>query len=195
MVGPRKYDKNTERNIANLVFFSVFFPYFRGPTRGKAFSPKKGLVFAVNGASAPPPPPNSQYTPLAPSPPPSLSWKKNPPPPGIISKTPTAAPGERWAGARGWGWPGGGVPRPHLPRKRAPFSAKTPWVGDFAFFIFFRIFGILWFLVSEPGPQDHNAEFLEETRPILLTERVKVREVAVGAGFWPDQVILSKNFD
>ena len=91
----------------------------------KAFSPKRGLIFTVNGASAPPrpppPPPNSLYTPLAP-PPPIL---EDPPHPGSFSKTPTAPPGERGAGARGRG--GGGAPRPHLPRKRAPFSSKTPY--------------------------------------------------------------------
>ena len=72
----------------------------------KAFSPKKGLVFAVNGASAPlpPPPPNSPYTPLAlpPLPPPLLG---DPPPPGIFSKTP---PGERGGGGEGPGVGGGG---------------------------------------------------------------------------------------
>ena len=82
------------------------------PTK-KAFSPKKGLVFAVNGASAPPPP--------APRP--------RPPPPS------TEIPGgggffqERGGGGGPVFRGGGGAEgaEPHLPRKRAPFSAKTPF--------------------------------------------------------------------
>ena len=90
-------------------------------------------VFAEKGArfrgkwgsapSAPPPPPqNSPYTPLAPPPSPLL---EEPPPPGIFSKTPNAPQEKGGGGGEAGG--GGGAPRPHLPRKRAPFSAKTPF--------------------------------------------------------------------
>ena len=99
------------------------------PQRGgpKAFSPKKGLVFAVNGARRPRSPLPPQKFPVhTPGSPPSPLLEEPPPPPlGIFSKTPP--PPRRkggWASGRGWG---GGGARPHLPRKRAPFSAKTPF--------------------------------------------------------------------
>ena len=77
---------------------------------------EKGARFRGKwGLGAPcPPPPNSPYTPHP--------WPfPHPPPLGIFSKTPTAPGRGRGVGAGG----GGGAPRPHLPRKRAPFSAKT----------------------------------------------------------------------
>ena len=60
----------------------------------KAFSPKKGLVFAVNGASAPLPPPHPR--PLAPAPPPFPRGAV-----GVLLKIPGggAPPGE--GGGRG----------------------------------------------------------------------------------------------
>ena len=93
----------------------------KGRSGSKTFSPKRGLIFTVNGASAPlpPPPPNSPYIPLAP-PPPLL---EDHPPPGIFSKTPTAFQEKGGEGARGRGWGGGGA--------EAPFTAKTsPLFGE-----------------------------------------------------------------
>ena len=89
-----------------------------GSFGGAHFHGKRGL-------GAPPPPPNPPYTPLAPPPPPPLFWK-TPPPPGIFSKPPAPQEKGGGGGARGRGW-GGGLGKPLLPRKRAPFSAKTPW--------------------------------------------------------------------
>ena len=92
----------------------------------KAFSPKRGLVFAVNGArrprrSLPPPQKNSPRTPLAATaPPPSPLLEEPPPPPGIFSKTPTARKG---GGGRVAGGGGGAA--------EAPFTAKTsPFFGE-----------------------------------------------------------------
>ena len=64
---------------------------------------------------------------IPPPPPPG-----RPPAPGIFSKTPTAPQEKGGAGARG-GVGGEGAPRPHLRRKRAPFSAKTPLGGRYFF--------------------------------------------------------------
>ena len=68
----------------------------------KAFSPKKGLVFAVNGSSAPPPPPpppNSPYTPLAlPPPPPPPPPSPGRPPPLNFQVNPPRPPEERGGG-------------------------------------------------------------------------------------------------
>ena len=88
----------------------------------KAFSPKRGLIFTVNGASAPPPPPQIPRThPCPPSP-----SSKTPPPFLGFSVKPPSPPRRKGGGGEGPGV-GGGPPRPHLPRKRAPFSAKTPF--------------------------------------------------------------------
>ena len=91
----------------------------------KAFSPKKGLVFAVSGASAPPPSPTP-----APSPPPTLSRGRRR---GFYWKSQGGVFQER----EGGGGPGactgnfgGGGGEAHLPRKRAPFSAKTPFCRE-----------------------------------------------------------------
>ena len=69
--------------------------------RVKAFSPKKGLVFAVNGASAPPPPPPKfpVHTPN-PRPPPPF-WKTPPPPPWIFGKNPASQEKGGGGGGRG----------------------------------------------------------------------------------------------
>ena len=76
----------------------------------------------VNGARRPlPPPKNSPYTPWPPPPP--LSWKN--PPPLDFQVNPPLPPRRRGGGGGARGWGGGG--RPHLTRKRAPFSAKTPF--------------------------------------------------------------------
>ena len=95
------------------------------PPDNKAFSPKKGVVFAVNGAPPPPTP--------APSPPPPFSlvggggFTENPRGGGVL-------PGEgRGGGARGvcgnfLGGGGGGRGRQG---RRAPFTAKTsPFFGE-----------------------------------------------------------------
>ena len=106
---------------------------FSGPYLGllelnfKAFSSQKGLVFAVNGASAPPPPPqkNSPYTPLALPPP--LSWKTPPPLPplGFSVKPPPPPPQEKGGGGARAGGGRGGAPRPHLPRKTSPLFGEN----------------------------------------------------------------------
>ena len=62
---PRKIGKHSRKSgkIAQILGF-------------KAFSPKKGLVFAVNGASPPPPPrtPDPSPPPPRPAPPPPFFW-------------------------------------------------------------------------------------------------------------------------
>ena len=79
----------------------------------KAFSPEKGLVFAVNGVSAPPPPKFPVHAP-GPLPPLSLSW-------GLSVKPP---PPPRRKGGRGRGAGGG-------PGAEASFTAKTsPFFGS-----------------------------------------------------------------
>ena len=94
----------------------------------KVFSPKTGLIFAVNGASAPLPPPRG------PSPPPPLfSWggrggyTENPTGGGVFQK--------RGGGARGCArgiWGGGGG-------AEAPFTVKmSPLFGENAFLSFFH---------------------------------------------------------
>ena len=90
----------------------------------KAFSPKRGLIFTVNGASAPPPPPPPQIprTHPWPSPPPSPPFLLEDPP-GIFSKTPTAPQEKEGVGGEGPGVGGGGA--------EAPFTAKTsPLFGE-----------------------------------------------------------------
>ena len=71
-------------------------------------------------------------------PPPPPAPRPRPPPPLLLgggggfteNSREGGLPGE-WGGGQGcaqgiWGGGGEGAPRPHLPRKRAPFSAKTP---------------------------------------------------------------------
>ena len=91
----------------------------------KAFSPKRGLVFAVNGARCPrrplPPPQKIPRTRPWPSPPPPLSWKN--PPPGIFSKTPTA-PQEKGGGVGEGPGVGGGDQGPIYRENEPPFRRK-----------------------------------------------------------------------
>ena len=93
----------------------------------KAFSPKQGLVFAVNGASAPPPPPPNS---LAVGPPPPLLLEDPPPPPWIFKQPPAPPPPRRkggGGGGEGSGAGGGGRRRGPIYRENEPlFSAKTP---------------------------------------------------------------------
>ena len=80
----------------------------------KAFSPKRGLIFAVKGASTPPPTPKFPVDTLGP-PPPLL--------PVIFSKTPTGGAG----GAGGvYGELGGG---PFYRENEPPFRRKRLFVG------------------------------------------------------------------
>ena len=83
----------------------------RRKTSIKAFSPQRGLVFAVKGAS-PPPLPHPQIPRRHSRPPPPALWR--------FSENPGGGGSSRKGGG------GQGAPRPLLPRKRAPFSAKTP---------------------------------------------------------------------
>ena len=96
----------------------------------RRFRREKGLVFAVNGSSAPPPPPPIPRTHPWPFPPPP-PLLKTPPPLGFSSKPPPPRKGGGGAGARGRGL-GGGVPRPHLPRKRALFFGENAFFSPFS---------------------------------------------------------------
>ena len=103
-------------------------PAIHNPEGPKAFSPKKGLVFAVNGASAQPPP--ARPTP-GPSPPPTLSPGRRwgllkIPGGGGVSRRERGGGGE--GQGRVWGTLGGGG------GAEAPFTAKTsPFFGENAF--------------------------------------------------------------
>ena len=77
--------KKTRKTISTTEIFPLWPPFFSAKKSSsleqcgvcclfKAFSPKKGLVFAVNGASAPPPPPLGPPPPPHPSPPPPFFW-------------------------------------------------------------------------------------------------------------------------
>ena len=90
---------------------------------------EKGARFRGKWGLGPDPPPTP-----GPSPPPPFSWGTV----GVLLKIPEGGgvlPGEGRGGARGvygefvfFGGGGGGEgAEPHLPRKRAPFSAKTPF--------------------------------------------------------------------
>ena len=89
--------------VGNLVMLISRERSALRPSR-KAFSPKRGLIFTVNGASAPPPPPPIPRAHLHACPPPS--WRTKP-------------PRERGAGARGRG--GGAIYRENEP----PFRRKS----------------------------------------------------------------------
>ena len=101
-------------NFALQLVKSGKFCASEWPLAEKAFSPKRGLIFTVNGASAPPP----KFPVHTPAPPPP---GRTPPPPRDFPAKPHA-PGERAAGARGRGGGGGA---------EAPFTAKTsPLFGE-----------------------------------------------------------------
>ena len=87
----------------------------------KAFSPKTGLVFAVNGASAPPPPPP------APHPRPPFSWGAV----GVLLKIPRRGGGFSRSGEGGGGRGGGeGALRAPSPIYR---ENESPLFGENAF--------------------------------------------------------------
>ena len=75
------------------VGFRILQSADSAPAGKKAFSPKKGLVFAVNGASAPPPPPPT------PRPPPLFSWGAV----GVLLKIPGGGGSSRRGGGGGEG--------------------------------------------------------------------------------------------
>ena len=102
---------------------------FFGTSLGtNAFSPKKGLVFAVNGARRPrPPPPPKTFPVHTPGPPPSPLLEEPPPSFGIFSKTPTARRKGRGRVAGGGGggrWPGGGGGRGPIYRENEPLFRR-----------------------------------------------------------------------
>ena len=109
------YDTKTRRclrTIQSIIFYNIEGVFAE---KGARFRGKWG-----SAPSAPLPPP--QKFPWAPTPSPLL---EEPPPPLGFSVKPPPPPRRRGGGMSGRGW-GLGL-RPHLPRKRAPFSAKTPY--------------------------------------------------------------------